>query len=308
VRAQLPNYTREQADFLARRLYQAVLGRAVDPAGLTQTIAELQRGNLERHVTGLVGSREFQQNVGTRQPAAILEQIYRGLLGRLPDSGGVSTYLGDVERRRYVDVVVRIVESPEFERLLPGGPRRAPGPGPGMLRPDAPDRGFDAGGIRLAMRCQDAVLDRMRADRGERMFVRFGEPEFARSGRAEEVRGTGTDLMEGDRPFRYGCEIDRVGERVGEATYSFEGSFWDPVARVPVLRACEDAVRREVRGPRDLVFESAGISPVGPGDEIVRGRAREISGWWNQAFGRVYDFTCDVRGGRITNATVRSPR
>jgi hypothetical protein len=308
---QLDGYSREQADFVARRLYQAVLGRQIDPDGLTQTIAELQRGDLQKHVEGLVGSREFQQNVSRRQPAAILEQIYRGLLNRAPDSGGVSTYLGDVERRRYAEVVVKIVESPEFERMLPGGPRRA---APRREGPPPSSRGVEGfglgpGALDLATACQEAVLEEIRADRGERAFVRFGEAEFDQSGRSEQVRGVGTDLSEGDRRFRYRCDLDRPRGRVAQATYTFEGPMWDPVERIPALRACQDAVRREAGRDRNLMFESAGIMPLGRDSETIRGRAREVNGFWStRGSGRVYEFACGVRNGRVVDATIRSAR
>jgi len=119
-------YTREQSEIIARALYSALLGRAPDPTGLSAAIAEIQRGRVSSQVDGMLRSGEFTQVRAGMTPQALLEQFYRGLLTREPDSAGVRRYLGDVERGRFARVIADIIQSEEFEaRLLePESPRR----------------------------------------------------------------------------------------------------------------------------------------------------------------------------------------
>jgi hypothetical protein len=49
----------------------------------------------------------------------LLDQIYRGLLGRPVDSGGRRTYLPRVQRREYAEVLTAIIDSREFRSRLP---------------------------------------------------------------------------------------------------------------------------------------------------------------------------------------------
>lgn len=117
-------YSADQARYIAASLYRAILGREAEPRGLNGATAEIQRGRLENQVLAMFASAEFRRNRRTLSPAQLLSELYRGLLGREPDSAGVRTYLPEVERGRAADVVVKILTSQEYEQRMLGGSRQ----------------------------------------------------------------------------------------------------------------------------------------------------------------------------------------
>ncbi len=117
-------YSRGEAEVIARRLYRALLGREPDPQGFSAAVAEIQRGRLDSQVKGMLASSEFQVLRHRLSDTALLEQIYAGLLDREPDSDGVRDYLPRIRRRRTAEVVLRILRSDEFARLLLRDSRR----------------------------------------------------------------------------------------------------------------------------------------------------------------------------------------
>ncbi len=50
--------------------------------------------------------------------AHILEQFYPGILDREGDRAGVRLYLGEMRRRQYASVLLKLIRSPEFEGRL----------------------------------------------------------------------------------------------------------------------------------------------------------------------------------------------
>lgn len=114
------DYSRSEAEKLAAALYRGLLDREPDPNGLAGTTAEIQRGNLAEVIRSIAASPEYRSRIAGKPATEILEQLYSGLLGRSPDSEGVRLYLGAIQRGDVVDIVWRIVKSPEFERRLTG--------------------------------------------------------------------------------------------------------------------------------------------------------------------------------------------
>ena len=112
------NYSRQQAGDIVDRLYRAMLQRSVDEASSRTAIAEVQRGRLESQVESMIASSEFQQLRQQQSPVDLLTAFYQGLFDREPDSGGLRQYLGEVERSRYAQVIMSLVQSEEFERRL----------------------------------------------------------------------------------------------------------------------------------------------------------------------------------------------
>ena len=112
------NYTRGQAEEIARRLYRAILQREIEESIFSTAVAEIQRGRLENQVSSMIDSREFAMVRGRSQPADLLEAFYRGLLQRNADTAGLDDYLPQVERGRYRDVIMNLVQSAEFEAGL----------------------------------------------------------------------------------------------------------------------------------------------------------------------------------------------
>lgn len=113
-------FSREQAELVAISLYRAILGREADPPGLAGAIAEIQRGRLSTQVEAMAKSDEFRRQRAGLPAAQLLEDLYRGLLGRAPDSAGERRYLREVERGDVASVALDILRSEEFERRLTG--------------------------------------------------------------------------------------------------------------------------------------------------------------------------------------------
>lgn len=111
-------YSRDEADYIARALYRGILGREGDASGLSGAVNEIQRGNLQNQIDAMLNSNEFRQSIASAGPNDILERFYDGILGRRPDSTGVRTFLDDVERRRYSEVILGLIRSAEFEDTL----------------------------------------------------------------------------------------------------------------------------------------------------------------------------------------------
>jgi hypothetical protein len=112
------SYDRAEAEFVASALYSGMLGRDADAAGLNGAASEIQRGNLGTQIVAMAGSEEFRQRTATLDAGELLESFYQGILGRPADSGGVRQYLGDMQGRRYINVVLALLRSAEFENRL----------------------------------------------------------------------------------------------------------------------------------------------------------------------------------------------
>ena len=113
------NYTRRQAEEIAERLYRAILQRGIESSARATAVVEIQRGRLTSQVSSMVDSREFAEVRQGLQPADLLEAFYEGLLQRPPDSAGADDYLREISRGRYVEAVMNLIQSAEFEESLP---------------------------------------------------------------------------------------------------------------------------------------------------------------------------------------------
>jgi hypothetical protein len=110
-------YTRGEAETIVTALYRATLGREPDDGGYGSAVQEVQTGNLDALIESMIRSQEFRG----REPmdaGVLLEQFYGGVFDRRPDSGGVRLYLNELQQRRYADVLLKLIQSPEFERVL----------------------------------------------------------------------------------------------------------------------------------------------------------------------------------------------
>lgn len=111
-------YTRDEAVFLARSLYVAILGREGEPSGVQTAAIEIQRSGVASEIRAMLRSPEFARNRSGLEPIVLLESLYQGLLARRPDTAGVRHYLEDVRRGRLENVALDILRSPEFEDRL----------------------------------------------------------------------------------------------------------------------------------------------------------------------------------------------
>lgn len=111
-------YSRAEAEFVAQRLYLALLGREAEPGGLRDTAIEIQSGNLEGRTLDMLRSSEYRSQDAGRTPTVLLEQIYDGIFGRKPDSDGVRAFLPLLQRGQTAIVIRELMQSEEFEAML----------------------------------------------------------------------------------------------------------------------------------------------------------------------------------------------
>ncbi len=111
-------YTRSQAEFIARRVYLALLARDPDPGGFSGAVAQIQKGKLDSFVEGAARSSEFAQVRAGVPPTTLLEEFYKAVLDRAPDTSGVRKYLPEMTKRRHAAVLLTLLRSEEFDAIL----------------------------------------------------------------------------------------------------------------------------------------------------------------------------------------------
>ncbi len=114
-------------ELVATSVYQAILGRQPDNRWLDDASLQVSRGKTRDLIRSLLDSSEFRGRRSRLSPDQILESFYRGLLGRDLDPSGRRTYLDDVQKGHYEDVIVDILSSDEYHQRSPGDvarPRR----------------------------------------------------------------------------------------------------------------------------------------------------------------------------------------
>ena len=80
-----------------QRLYEGLLGRSGDTGGLEQFSALATTSGTEAVASAILGSPEFQQLHGGLSDAQFVTLLYKGLLGRMPDAGGLALYVGALQ-------------------------------------------------------------------------------------------------------------------------------------------------------------------------------------------------------------------
>ncbi len=111
-------YSRREADFIARSLYRALLGRDGEQSGVAATAEAIQRGDLTGQIHAILRSPEFARSRSKVPPQEMLRDLYQGILGRDPDSVGARNYQRRVERGEIAYVATELVTSDEFEQRL----------------------------------------------------------------------------------------------------------------------------------------------------------------------------------------------
>lgn len=83
----------DKYDAEATRLYKAAFSRAADAPGLAATRDALSHGaSAETVAQGFVNSSEFQRAYGALSATDFVTQLYRNVLGRAPDAGGLAVF------------------------------------------------------------------------------------------------------------------------------------------------------------------------------------------------------------------------
>jgi len=117
-RGRRSGFSREESELIARWLFQGILGRDVDYNGMRASAVEIQRGELRSQVESMIRSPEFRQRRAGLPAEQLLEEVYQGLLDRLPDTAGVRSYLPRVRRGDLAGVVLTLLASEEIEERL----------------------------------------------------------------------------------------------------------------------------------------------------------------------------------------------
>lgn len=108
------NLTEQEAQVF--RVYQATLGRTPDAGGYKNWVEHLNNGNsLQKIIDGFIGSEEFRKTYGDTSNKDFVNLLYRNVLDRDPDEGGLANWLGHLEKGMSRARVVRgFSESKEF--------------------------------------------------------------------------------------------------------------------------------------------------------------------------------------------------
>jgi len=97
--AQLVLNSVEYRTKLAQSLYQQFLGRAADQTGINFFLSALQQGaTVEQLIAVIVGSDEYYQNRCGGTINGFLDQLYKDLLGRPIDQGGLGYFTGQLNQ------------------------------------------------------------------------------------------------------------------------------------------------------------------------------------------------------------------
>lgn len=280
------DYSTREATLMGTRLFQAILGRDASGTDARDAAGQIQRGALEAQIEAMLASPEFREKSAGRAPSDLLDQFYRGLLGRAAGDDGQRAWGGDMRQRKYADVIWGIATSPEFESKVLGRPER--------LGPEG------EAAARVADACQAEILERVRIETGRPVLLRFPKPDVDQAGRgADQVRGTAVDVLDRDRRLSYRCDVDRNRLTLSRVSWDYDdGRRPDPFP-VPSVRSCHDVI--EAKAGRGTTFLSASVAPLTSSIDRVRGRARLRDG-------AEVDYACEVQDGRVRFSDVQRVR
>lgn len=98
------------------RLYQAYFDRIPDPTGMAHYLRERSTGRPLSSVSQeFLDSAEFFASYGSLGNRAFVEQLYRNVLGRQGDAGGINFWTAELDRgRSRSSVVIEFAQSSEF--------------------------------------------------------------------------------------------------------------------------------------------------------------------------------------------------
>jgi hypothetical protein len=96
--------------------YRGLLGREPDPTGLRDYVAFLEGGGaVLEFCRKLLNSDEFRNNSANLPLQDLAARLYRGILGREPDMGGLKDTMGDIRNGRTAERAAAMIESEEFK-------------------------------------------------------------------------------------------------------------------------------------------------------------------------------------------------
>ncbi|MEZ5179178.1 MAG: DUF4214 domain-containing protein [Acidimicrobiales bacterium] len=105
------------------RIYYAYFLRIPDTNGLRYWLGQRRTGmTVARISSGFAASSEFQNTYGSLDNARFVRLVYRNVLGRDPDAGGLAYWTGKLDRRQRDrgEVMAQFSESSEHQRRRAG--------------------------------------------------------------------------------------------------------------------------------------------------------------------------------------------
>lgn len=96
--------------------YRGILGREADSGGLKDYMDYLKGGGkILNFCRKLIESPEFRDKSANLPPSDLAHRLYRGILNREPDSGGLPHTIEKIQKDRMAERAAAMLESPEFK-------------------------------------------------------------------------------------------------------------------------------------------------------------------------------------------------
>ena len=157
--------------------------------------------------------------------------------------------------------------------------------------------------VAAAVRCQERVVEEIRDDLTGFVLLRFD----AATAEGSAITGAATDVSDGGRRLTYRCNTGSAPTYVyddGRRSRSApaEGEFANDI-----VRSCQGEIRTKVQQQRNaanVVFESAGLMPMGTDTQAVRGLGFERSASGQN--GANFTYSCDMKGVQILVSSFRA--
>jgi len=277
-----------ESQFVAARVYRALVGREAEPEVLAQLAADIEHGRLRQRVNAIVISPEFRSHIYGLAPDGILAQIYQGLLEHDPDASAAG-WQRMISTAKYADVIAGIIATPEFKaKLAPFAPAAAATSA--TAGPEVPP----------SVTCQENVVEAVRRDLGGVVFLQFEAATID----GTVISGAAADVNGGGRRLTYQCNPT--------ATYKYDDGLRERRVAAgsdfasDVVRACLTDIRLKAQqefGVSKLVVQSAGLMTGGSDSQLVRGLASEIMP--SGAAGPAYAYSCDMDGTQVTASSIK---
>ncbi|HVR30662.1 MAG TPA: beta/gamma crystallin-related protein [Thermoanaerobaculia bacterium] len=269
------------AEQLAGRLYRAILGRDADPEGLRNAAAQIERGQTDTLVRGMMRSAEYSNLRSQSSAGEILDRMYRGLYGRSADSAARRSYVASIERGEDAQVMLALLSADQYSG---GTGERIPSPEPPSSVYDLQANGaglvvWGANGRYESLSGASVVLSRdgrarvgldgttpqsfdgtWTAESSERMRLQI--PDIG----GRRVGGSGSVLLDGGRLARVEVTAGTPGAR-NQIVFSFVADDYTP-PREETL--CMQEARARLEGDRGIPLVLLFLAPE---------RTSGASGW-----------------------------
>lgn len=111
-----------RAQILLPLVYRAMLNREPDPSGTASNGPRVQSQGavgMQAVAAAMATSPEFIALRNASSSAQLVDQFYRGILGRAADPGGLATFTPQLDAGKYAEVIMQLIQSNEFRSTFP---------------------------------------------------------------------------------------------------------------------------------------------------------------------------------------------